>query len=127
MTLSALILGVMGLALSFFPQEIIAYLAVDSNVINVFFLQIMSALYLGFALLNWMSKDSRIGGIYNRPIAIANFMHFGVGTIALAKALPDLNIHLELAIAIIMVYTVFAILFAFVFLTNPFKSKNENE
>lgn len=40
---------------------------------------------MGFAALNWMARGSLIGGIYNRPIAVANFLHFLVGGLALGK------------------------------------------
>jgi hypothetical protein len=43
----------------------------------------MEALYLGFTMLNWMVKGSLITGIYNQPIAVGNFMDFGVGVRAL--------------------------------------------
>jgi hypothetical protein len=36
-------------------------------------------------MLNWMAKGTIIGGIYNRPIAIANLTHFLIGGLALAK------------------------------------------
>jgi|TARA_R110002051_G_scaffold173271_2_gene243631 hypothetical protein len=45
----------------------------------------MSALYLGFGILNRMAKGTIIGRIYNRPIAIGNLMHFEVGAIVLVK------------------------------------------
>jgi len=31
-------------------------------------MQIIGSFYFAFAILNWMSKGSIIGGIYNRPI-----------------------------------------------------------
>jgi len=31
---------------------------------------------LGFSILNWMSKASLIGGIYNKPLLIGNLLHF---------------------------------------------------
>jgi len=37
-------------------------------------------------MLNWMSKDSVIGGIYGRPTTMANFLHFFAGGMALLKA-----------------------------------------
>jgi len=46
---------------------------------------LLGALYVDFAMLNWMVKGSLIGNIYNRPVAVANFTHFLVGGLALAK------------------------------------------
>ena len=45
-------------------------------------MQIIGSLYFALAILNWMSKGSFIGGIYNRPIAIANLTHFVIAGLA---------------------------------------------
>ena len=66
MTSSAIFLGVIGILLSFLPSEIITYLGVEPTIITTLFLKILSALYLGSGILNWMAKGSIIGGIYNK-------------------------------------------------------------
>ncbi len=121
MTASALFLGIMGILLSFLPNEITSYLNVEPNIITILFLKILSALYLGFAILNGMAKGTLIGGIYNRPIALGNLMHFGVGAIALFKIFTNIKTHSEIIIALTILYVIFAILFAYVFKTNPTK------
>ena len=87
MTSSALFCAIIGILLSFLPNEIAEYLSVEPTIITILFLKILSALYLGFGILNWMAKGTLIGGIYNRPIAIGNLMHFGVGAIAYCIAI----------------------------------------
>lgn len=119
MTLSALFLGVLGISLSFFTQEVDAYLNNGSNTTSTLFLQLLSALYLGFSIMNWMAKGTRIGGIYNRPVAIGNFMHFGVGALALIKIVSKIEMHKEIIIGLAVVYSIFALCFAFIFRTNP--------
>ena len=119
MTSSALFLATIGILLSFLPNGIVEYLNVEPNIITILFLNIMSALYLGFGILNWMAKGTLIGGIYNRPIAIGNLMHFGVGAIALVKISSNVQIHSEIIISLSAVYVIFALLFAYVFRTNP--------
>ena len=121
MTLSAIVLGALGLSLSFFPAEINAYLNTEPNTTSTLFLQLLSAVYLGFALMNWMAKGTIIGGIYNRPIAIGNFMHFMVGTLALIKIVNHIDIHQEVIICLAVVYAIFAICFVYIFRTNPAK------
>ncbi len=79
MTLSALFLALTGLTLTFLPEEIIDLAGAPSSKTFLLILQILGALYFGFALLNWMAKGSTIGGVYNRPISIANFTHFLIG------------------------------------------------
>jgi hypothetical protein len=85
----------------------------------------MSALYLGFGILNWMAKGTLIGGIYNKPIAIGNLMHFGVGAIALVKVVSNIQTHSEIVISLTVVYVIFAILFVYIFRTNPTKTEKK--
>jgi hypothetical protein len=121
MTVSSLFLGIMGITFSFLPEEIMNYLNVEPNPITILLLQILSALYLGFGILNWMAKGSIIGGIYNRPIAIGNLMHFGVGAIALIKIISRIQIHSEVIIVLTVSYVILALSFAYVFFNNPSK------
>ena len=116
---SALFCSIIGILLSFLPHEIAEYLSVEPTIITILFLKILSALYLGFGILNWMAKGTLIGGIYNRPIAIGNFMHFAVGAIVLIKEIPNIQTHSEIIIFLTVFYLIFALLFAYVFMTNP--------
>ena len=86
MAASALFMAAIGISLTFLPKEI-------SNMIGAGYisnipiaLQLSGALYFAFAMLNWMAKGSIIGGIYNRPLTIANFTHFAIG--GLGEAYP---------------------------------------
>ena len=83
MTASALVMAALGLAATFLPQEIAAYLGASTTL--PLLIQILGALYVAFAMLNWTAKDSLIGGIYNRPIAIGNLVHFLIAALALGK------------------------------------------
>ena len=125
MTSSALFYAIIGIILSFLPNEIADYLNIEYNIITILFLNIMSALYLGFGILNWMAKGTLIGGIYNKPIAIGNLMHFGVGAIALVKVVSNIQTHSEIVISLTVVYVIFAILFVYIFRTNPTKTEKK--
>ena len=119
MTSSALFFGIIGILLSFLPNEIAEYLSVEPTIITILFLQILGALYLGFGILNWTAKGTLIGGIYNRPIALGNLMHFVVGAITLVKVISNIQTHTEIIIFLTVFYVIFALLFAYVFKTNP--------
>ena len=119
MTISALFLGIIGICLSFLPKEIINYLNINSNVITILLFQLLGALYLGFGILNWMLKGSRIGGIYNRPVLMGNFIHFLVGAIALIKIVTNIQVHSEIIIFLMIVYSILSISFAILFKSNP--------
>jgi hypothetical protein len=125
MTSCAVSLAVIGLGLTFLASEIADYFLPGSTVILQLFIQILGAMYFAFAMLNWMAKDSVIGGIYNRPIAIANFAHFLIGAPALVKSLlkhPELPQSLWIVAGL---YIIFALLFGKLFITSPVAVKHE--
>jgi hypothetical protein len=121
MAVSAIILGLAGITLSFLPEEAARLSGLPEG--NSIILQLTGALYFGFAILNWTAKGNLIGGIYSKPVAVANFAHFLIGGLALIKlALKDLSTSYIWTPAII--YLIFAVLFGYVFLNNPvLKSK----
>lgn len=86
MASSAIVMGLVGLALSFAPDDILRALSVRPDVVSKVALQLMGALYLGFAMLNWMAKGALIGGIFAKPISMGNGMHFFIGAMTLLKA-----------------------------------------
>ncbi|KIC95751.1 hypothetical protein [Flavihumibacter solisilvae] len=123
MSASAVFLGVIGISLSFLADEIAAYLQIGSAPIDHLVLQVLGAFYFAFALLDWMAKGSFIGGIYNRPIAIANLAHFLIGGLAMIKALMN-HPALPWVIAIIAgLYLAFALVFGVLFFRTPVPSK----
>lgn len=77
--------GMMGLLTSFLPQEVLKITDLPTSPTNVLLLQILSAFYIGLAMINYMSKDAVIGGIYNRPILMGNIAYHGIASIALVK------------------------------------------
>ena len=129
MTLSAITLVLIGISLIFFPKEILDYSELSVSHTLELLMQIIGSFYFAFAMLNWMSKESIIGGIYNRPIAIANLTHFVIAGLSLIKGIlsnPSLS-YLIWSIAII--YSIFAILFGIVAFKHPASQNkiNKNE
>jgi len=123
---SALIMGVVGIFLEFVPHEVLNYFGSQSTGINPLLMQLTGALYLGFAMMNWMAKTVLIGGIYARPLAIGNFVHFLVGALALLKYGFSSSITVTIWILAI-IYSLLAILFGIVFWTHPLKTVNASE
>ena len=70
-------------------------------------------------MLNWMAKNSLIGGIYNKPIVAANFAHFLIGALAFLKGLTGYHISDYYIWLFTAIYSVFAILFGILFFRNP--------
>lgn len=118
MVVSAFVLGVTGIALSFLPQEIAAALHFSPSPFAVYVLQILGALYFSYAMLNWTARENLIGGIYGRPIAIGNLSHFVIGALSLIKGAADNPYHPLLWFAAGL-YALFAVLFSKIFLTHP--------
>jgi Na+-driven multidrug efflux pump len=122
MTISALTMGVAGIVLSFLPHELLNYLtSTTGTVLDSLILQILGALYFAFAMVNWTAKANLIGGIYSRPIAIGNLIHFTIGALALIK--EYFSNHEMVILTLTVIYTAFAILFAMVFFKHPVKEK----
>ena len=120
MVSSSMVTGFFGLIASFMPNEILNYIGVTIIEYPSLIIQIMGALYLGFAILNWMAKTVLIGGIYARPLAMGNLVHFTVAAIALLKSVLSSSGSVYIWGATIL-YSVFAILFGLVIFTNPQK------
>ena len=119
MIISAIFLAVNGFGFTFFPNEIAGLLINDDNYIFILILQILGALYLGFSILNWMSKASLIGGIYNKPILIGNLLHFFTASMALIKLAFNVETNLQLIFSYTIIYSLFTLFFGYVFFTNP--------
>jgi len=119
MTASAVMLGIAGIVFTFIPEEVLTYVHLETSRPQLFMLQISGALYFAFAMLNWMTKSSVIGGIYNKPIAVANFTHFFIGAMALLKGLLSNPTLPFLIWAIAILYLIFAILFGLIFMQSP--------
>ena len=121
MTASAVVMGLAGVALIFMPAEILTYFAQGNPAkIEVVILQLLGALYFGFAMVNWMAKSNLIGGIYGRPIAIGNFSHFMIAALALVKAG---SIQQPLLLIAATIYSLFTISFILILFTHPIKEK----
>lgn len=123
MVASAITMGIIGLACSFFPAEIVGLLGFENNDYFFVFFQLFGAMYLGFAILNWMAKGNLIGGIYSKPVAIGNFMHFLVGSLTLFNFFMK---HQDIKLILIptLMYAILAFGFGKVAFGNPVFKKS---
>jgi hypothetical protein len=80
--LSAIAYAVMAIPLIFAPDEMAARLVPAGSPLV---LQLLGAALFGFAMLNWMSRGIRIGGIYGRPLVVANLAHASVAALSLVR------------------------------------------
>ena len=108
MVASGVALGVAGGACLFVPTEALSLLGFRG--VDAITGQMLGAAYLGLAAANWTARGSMIGGIYARPLSLANFVHFLIGAIVLARGISIDSLNLAYA-GVALVYLVFAILF----------------
>jgi hypothetical protein len=73
---SALLLAGCGIAALFAPQEIAAFLGAPGIGAGPLLVQMAGAGLFALGLLDWISRFSTIGGIYGRPVLLANFAYF---------------------------------------------------
>ncbi len=119
MSSSALFMALLGAAATFAPQEILRHYGLIDAPAAVLLMQIAGSLYLAFAMLNWMARSNLIGGIYSRPVALGNFVHFGLIAITLLKIMlrgPLRNSDITVAA---IVYSLFAASFGWIVFTHP--------
>lgn len=114
---SAALMAVIGLGMSFMPQQVLGLHGTDPDNATVLLLQMAGAVYLGFAMLNWAARGVLIGGIYARPVALGNFLHFALVAITLIKAAIAFAV-VPLAVSA-AVFSVFAIWFGLVLFKPP--------
>ena len=110
MMASAAAYGLIGLATLFIPQEILT--ALDLPLVEPLpvLIQLIGAGHFSLALTNWMAKNSAIGGIYSRPLAMGNLSHTFIGAVILGKYQLANEINGVVLIAF-GVYAIFAALF----------------
>jgi hypothetical protein len=112
MTLAAAFMTVGGIAGTFFPREVLMMHETEPSRGSVLVGQVAGALYLGFAIMNWMSRGNLIGGIYSRPAALGNFVYFlnmGLAIGRIAAGDPHAS-----TVAAAIIHGLFAAAFAYV-------------
>lgn len=119
MVFTSLVTGILGIILTFAPEETAGFCGIQNSHFVIF--QLLGALYCGFAVINWMAKDNLIGGIYNRPVCLGNLTHFLIGGLGLLK----FSLHNNKIIILAVMYILFAVLFSYLLFTTP-KMKNKN-
>jgi hypothetical protein len=118
MMASAVFLALLGAGASFLPAELLQALGAPVSLGTVVLVQLGGAALLGFAMLNWMSRASVLGGIYGRPLIAANLLHFGAGGIGVVKVLMA-NDSLSRLWPVGVGYVIFGVAFAALMLWRP--------
>ena len=124
MIASSVFYGFIGIGLTFLPGEIAQYLSTDVSQNSLLISQLLGGVYVGFAMLNWMTKNNLIGGLYSRPLVLGNLAHFLVSSFALIKIAFHSEDSFGAILVLTIIYSAFTLFFGYVFMTNPGKILN---
>ena len=122
MKYAAIILCLVGITCLFIPKEILTIFNATSDDVQGLIVQLLGAAFLGFAALDWASRQSLLGGIYGRPVVSANQVHFVIGSLLTAKAAMSQPNYIVLWLTL-SVYALFAIAFSVILYGPPPKKE----
>ncbi len=83
---AALLVG--GLALLFGADALLPALVPGVPRAAAWLGQLLGAAWLALAALNWLQRATTLGGIYGRPLVLANLVLYGVSAASGLRALP---------------------------------------
>ena len=82
---SALLLMGLGIVTLFAPDEIAGLLSRSGQATSGVVVQILAGALFALGILDWMNRYATIGGIYGRPVVLANFAFFFITATTLAR------------------------------------------
>lgn len=71
------------LALLFAADELLHLALGAASQLDVALLQLIGAALFGFAMLNWLNRHAIVGGIFSRPLVVANLAHTATAALML--------------------------------------------
>jgi hypothetical protein len=83
---SAVVLGAAGLVALFVPESVAALFGLPADRASRTVVQLLAGALFGLAMLDWMNRYATVGGIYGRPLVVANFAFFFMATTTLVRA-----------------------------------------
>ena len=83
---NALWLGIAGFALLFAPDGVLPRLVAGYPASGLWLGQLLGAAWLGLAALNWINRRLILGGVFGRPIVLANAVHYFISAMVLIRA-----------------------------------------
>jgi hypothetical protein len=86
---SAAVLLAGGVALLFASDVLLPLLVPGFPAAGAWLGQLLGAAWLGVAALNWLHRGTLLGGIYGRPVVLANLVLYFVGALSLLRALAE--------------------------------------
>ena len=82
---SAILYFAAAILLIFAPVELSSVLGVSAGVGQSALLQVVGSALLGFSMLNWSNRFSQLGGIFGKPLVLANLSHTATAFLLLVR------------------------------------------
>ena len=86
---SAILLLASGVAALFAPEEIAGVLGAHGQATSKVVVQLLGAGLFALGFLDWFVRFATIGGLYGRPVVVANLAFFFIATTTLGRHARD--------------------------------------
>lgn len=111
LTGSAVLYLLSAIALLFAAEELLHLAIGTASQLDVALLQLTGAGLFGFSMLNWLSRFSLVGGIYSRPLVVANLAHTATAALMLGHLVLRQPVSPWLAAATLLAYAALGVAF----------------
>ena len=118
LVISAVIYFAAALPLLFAPEELLTVAGVSTSILDMTLLQIIGSGIFGFAMLNWLNRYARVGGIFGRPVVAGNLAHAGTAALLLGRIGGRTSFSTLLTVGLVL-YGSLALAFGFAFFVQP--------
>lgn len=116
---SAAVLLLGGAALLFAPDALLPALVPGFPPAAAWLGQLLGAAWLGVSALNWLQRTALLGGIYGRPVVLANLTLYFISALSMLRALLRGAAPLALWMALVPL-AVLAAIYGALLLRGPF-------
>lgn len=118
LVISALIYFAAALLLLFAPEEVLTAAGVAASILDMTLLQVIGSAIFGFAMLNWLNRYARVGGIFGRPVVAGNLAHAGTAALLLGHVAIRASFSILLTVVLVL-YASLALAFGFTYFVQP--------
>lgn len=100
LTASAVAYFVVSLAAIFAGDELLRFGGAAGTALELALIQLLGAALFSLAMVNWLNRYSRIGGIYGRPLVMANLANSAISALMLVHLWRSFGFSTPLAAAL---------------------------
>ncbi len=118
LVVSAVLYFAVALPLLFAPEELLTFAGAPTSILDRTLLQVIGSAIFGFAMLNWLNRYARVGGIFGRPVVASNLAHAGTAALLLGNAASRASFSTPLTV-VLLLYGSLALAFGFTFFVQP--------